>query len=110
MAAAHLAYPDLAEDQFSGFDPDQDVESIVQLIERKINFAHGDSPANAEQLATTIFARKHCYLPYLEVQLPNGMKAMWKLLPHGKISERTSLIDLQMEEINSVIDWKLNTV
>ena len=51
MAAAHLAYPDQAVDNFSGTDPDQDMESFVQIIERKINFALGDTPANAEQLA-----------------------------------------------------------
>ena len=28
MAAAHLAYPDLAMDKFSGTDPDQDAESF----------------------------------------------------------------------------------
>ena len=37
MANTHLAYPDLALDKFSGTDPDQDAESFVQLIERKIN-------------------------------------------------------------------------
>ena len=42
MANNHLAYPDLALDKFSGTDPDQDAESFVQLIERKINFALGD--------------------------------------------------------------------
>ena len=38
------------------------------------------------------------------------MKTVWKSLPHGKISERTLLLDLQMDEIKSVIDWKLNTM
>ena len=32
VAAAHLAYPDLAVDNFSGTDPDQDAESFIQLI------------------------------------------------------------------------------
>ena len=39
MANTHLAYPDLAIDKFSATDPDQDAESLIQLIERKINFA-----------------------------------------------------------------------
>ena len=29
MTAAHLAYPDLAVDKFSGTDPDQDAESFT---------------------------------------------------------------------------------
>ena len=51
MAAAHLAYPDLAVDKFSGTDLDQDAESFIQLIERKINFALGDAPGDASELA-----------------------------------------------------------
>ena len=51
MAAAHLAYPDLAVDKFFGTDPNQDAESFIQLIERKINFALGDAPADAGELA-----------------------------------------------------------
>ena len=50
MANTHLAYPDLAIDKFSGTDPDQDAESFIQLIERKINFALGDAPADAGEL------------------------------------------------------------
>ena len=51
MAAVHLASPGLAVDKFSGTDPDVEVDSFAQLIERKINFAFGDAPENAEQLA-----------------------------------------------------------
>ena len=47
MASAHLADPDLAVDKFSGTDPDQDAESFIQLIERKLNFALGDAPGDA---------------------------------------------------------------
>ena len=50
MANTHIAYPDLAIDKFSGTYPDQDVESFIQLIERKINLAHGDAPADAGEL------------------------------------------------------------
>ena len=52
MAAAHPAYPDVAVDKFFGTDPDQDAESFIQLIERKINFAPGDAPADAGEMAS----------------------------------------------------------
>ena len=58
MAAAHLAYPDLAVDKFSGTAPKQDAESFIQLIERKINFALGDAPGDAGQLANYTFRKK----------------------------------------------------
>ena len=58
MAAAHLAYADLAVDKFSGTDPDQDAESFIQLIERKINFALGDAPGDAGELANYTFRKK----------------------------------------------------
>ena len=52
MANTHLAYPNLAWDKFSGTDPDQDAESFVQLIERNINFALGDAPADPDDLVS----------------------------------------------------------
>ena len=58
MANTHLAYPDLAIDKFSGTDPDQDAESFIQLIERKINFALGDAPGDAAELANYTFRKK----------------------------------------------------
>ena len=58
MAADHFAYPDLAVDKFSGTDPDQDAESFIQLIERKINFALGDAPGDAGELANYTFKKK----------------------------------------------------
>ena len=58
MAAAHLAYPDLAVDNFSGTDPDQNAETFIQLIERKINFALGDAPADAGELVYYTFRKK----------------------------------------------------
>ena len=51
MANTHLAYPDLAIDNSSGTDPDQDAETFIQLIERKINIAFGDAPGDAGELA-----------------------------------------------------------
>ena len=58
MANTHLAYPDLAIDKFSGTDPNQDSESFIQLIERKINFALGDAPADADELVNYTFRKK----------------------------------------------------
>ena len=46
MTNTHPAYPDLVIDKFSGTDPDQDAESFIQLIERKINSALEDAPAS----------------------------------------------------------------
>ena len=58
MAATHLGYLDLAVDKFSDTDPDQDAESFIQLIERKIIFALGDAPANPDALAYYTFRKK----------------------------------------------------
>ena len=58
MVASHLAYLGLAEDKFSGTDPDQDAESFIQLIERKINVALGDAPGDASELANYNFRKK----------------------------------------------------
>ena len=57
-ANTHLAYPDLAIEKISGTDPYQDAESFVQLIERKINFALGDTPGDAGELANYTFEKK----------------------------------------------------
>ena len=61
LAAAHLAYPDLAVEKFSDTDPDQDAESIVQLTGRKIPLPLEMSPANAEQLANYNFCKKSLF-------------------------------------------------
>ena len=45
MAANYLSQSDLFLDKFSGTDPDQDAEQVIQLIERKISFALGQAPA-----------------------------------------------------------------
>ena len=51
MANAHLAYPALALDKFSGTDPDQNAGDFVCLMEYKNNFALGieQDEADAEQ-------------------------------------------------------------
>ena len=64
MANTHLAYPDLDLDKFSGTDLHQDAESFVQLMEKKINFALGDAPADPDELVNYTF-RKNALLPSL---------------------------------------------
>ena len=58
MAHTHPASLDLALDKFSGTDSDQDIASFIQLIERKINFALGDAPADADDFANYTFRNK----------------------------------------------------
>ena len=53
MANTHLVI-----DKISGTDPDQDVESFIQLIERKNNFAVEDAPGDAGELANCTFKKK----------------------------------------------------
>ena len=72
MAAAHLAYPDLAVDKFSGTDTDQDAESFIQLIEREIIFALGDAPGDAGELANYTFRKKALFSTLLR-----GPAAEW---------------------------------
>ena len=72
MANTHLAYPDLALDNFSGTDPDQDDETFVQRMERKINFALGDAPADPEELVRYTFHKKAIFSSVLQ-----GPAAEW---------------------------------
>ena len=72
MAPAHLAYPDLAVDIFSGTDPDQDAESLIQLIERKFDFALGNAPGDAGELANYTFRKKALFCSLLR-----GPAAEW---------------------------------
>ena len=72
IAAAHLAHPDLAVDKFSGTDPDQDAESFIQLIERKSNFALGDAPGDAGELANYTLRKKALFSSLLR-----GPAAEW---------------------------------
>ena len=72
MANTHLVYPDLAIDKFSGTDPDQNAESFIQLIERKINFAHGDAPGDAGELVNYTFRKKALFSSLLR-----GPAAEW---------------------------------
>ena len=106
MAATHLAYPNLALDKFSGTDPDQDAESFIELIERRINFAVGDAPANPDELANYTFRKRHYFLHYSGEQKPNGTKVTTKLLPPGTTLEQVLLRDFQMAGRNFAIGWK----
>ena len=72
IAAAHLACPDLAVDKFCCTDPDQDAESFIQLIERKINFALGDAPVDAGELVNYTFRKKALFSSLLR-----GPAAEW---------------------------------
>ena len=72
MANTHLASPDLAIDNFSGTDPDQDAESFIQLIDKKINFALGDAPPVAGELANYTFRKKALFSSLLR-----GPAAEW---------------------------------
>ena len=72
MANSPPAYPDLVIEKFSGTDPDQDAESFIQLIERKINFALGDVPADAAELENYTFRKKALFSSLLR-----GPAAEW---------------------------------
>ena len=72
MANTHFAYPDLAIDSLSSTDPDQDVESFIRLIEQKINFALGDAPGYAGELANYTFRKKALFYSLLR-----GPAAEW---------------------------------
>ena len=73
MANAHLAYPDLALDKFSGTDPDQDAEAFIRLIECKINFALGtESEAAADEHVIYLFRKKALFSSLLR-----GPAAEW---------------------------------
>ena len=58
MVNTHLGYLDLSIHKLSGTDSDQDAESFIQLMERNINFALGDAPGDAGELANYISRKK----------------------------------------------------
>ena len=73
MANAHLAYPDLALDKFSGTDPDQDAEAFIRLIECRINFAFGTEPDAADdEHVIYLFSKKALFSSLLR-----GPAAEW---------------------------------
>ena len=58
LASLHLDYPDIALDEFSDTDSDQDAESFIQLTERKLKVALGYGPANLDALDKYTFRKK----------------------------------------------------
>ena len=98
MANAHLAYPDLAIDKFSGTDPDQDAESFIQLIERKINFALGDAPGDAGELANYTFRKKALFSSLLR-----GPAAEWY---ESNITNATTWDDVRTNFITRFSDGR----
>ena len=98
MANAHLAYPDLAIDKFSGTDPDQDAESFIQLIERKINFALGDAPGDAAELANYTFRKKALFSSLLR-----GPVAEWY---ESNITNATTWDDVRTNFITRFSDGR----
>ena len=73
MANAHLAYPDLALDNFSGTNPDQDAEAFIRLIECKINFALGtETDASDDEHVIYVFKKKALFSSLLR-----GPAAEW---------------------------------
>ena len=98
MANAHLAYPDLAIDKFSGTDPDQDAESFIQLNERKINFALGDAPADAGELANYTFRKKALFSSLLR-----GPAAEWY---ESNITNATTWDDVRTNFITRFSDGR----
>ena len=101
MANTHLAYPDLALDKFSGTDPDQDAESFVQLIERKINFALGDAPADPDDLISYTFRKKALFSSLLR-----GPAAEWY---ENIIENATTWADTREQFITRFSDGKTNS-
>ena len=73
MANAHLAYPDLALDKFSGTGPDQDAKAFIRLIECKINFALGTEPEAGELEHVIYLFRKKALIS----SLLRGPAAEW---------------------------------
>ena len=73
MANAHLAYPDLELEKFSGTDPDQDAEAFIRLIECKNNFALGTEPDEVDDAHVIYLFRKKA----LFSSLLKGPAAEW---------------------------------
>ena len=73
MAEPHVAYPDVALDNCSGTDPDQDAEAFIRLIECKVDFALGTEPDAADAEHVIYLIRKKA----LFSSLLRGPAAEW---------------------------------
>ena len=69
---SHSFHPKSFQPKFSGADPDQDAETFIQLIERKINFAPGDASADAGELTNYTCREKALFSFLLQ-----GQAAEW---------------------------------
>ena len=98
MANTHLAYPDLALDKFSGTDRDQDAESFVQLIERKINFALDDASADPDDLISYTFREIALFSSLLR-----GPAAEWY---ENNIENATTWADIREQFITRFSDGR----
>ena len=98
MANTHRAYPDLALDMFSGTDADKDAEFFVQLIERKINFALGDAPADPDDLVSYTFRKKALFSSLLR-----GQAAEWY---ENNIENATTWADTREQFITRFSDGR----
>ena len=90
MANTHLAYRDLALDKFFGTDTDQEAESFVQLLERKINFPLGDAPADRDDLVNYTFSKNALFSSLLR-----GPAAEW----YEKNIENATILAATREQI-----------
>ena len=61
MANAHLAYPDLALDKFSGTDPDQDAEAFIRLSARLILLLEPNLKPLPMNMLSIYSERKLCF-------------------------------------------------
>ena len=98
MANIHLAYPDLAIDNFFGTDPDQDNEFLIQVIERKINFALGNALGDAGELANYTFRKKPLFFSLLR-----GPAAEWN---KNNITNATTWENVRTNFNTGFSDWR----
>ena len=88
MADAHLTYPDLALDNISGTDPDQDAEAFIRLIECKINFALGTEPDAADdEHVIYLFTKKALFSSLLRGPAAEWYASTLQMLRFGTMFE-----------------------
>ena len=72
MAENTVSFPDLALDNFSGNDPDQDTKSFLLTVENKINFSLGARPTDIAERGRYLFRKKALFSSLLR-----GPAAEW---------------------------------
>ena len=100
MANTHLAHPDLAIDNFSGTNPDQDAETIIELIKEKSTSLLETHLEMIVNWQTTHLGRKRSFLLYSKDQPLIGMRITLPTLPPWRMSGEVSTLDFQMDETN----------